>query len=361
MLEGLAVWALLIYILRLCGMPWNTYSQLFAYVGGSAWLVFVWFGLITYAPMDMSGGSVVQSPHIQLRPASTSITGNVFKVHIKPNQRIQKGQLIYELETEFYELAIEEADANLITAQIAVEGSEIALKSATINYDLDFKTYDRYYDSRNTVSEEELDKKRSEMLVSEQALSNAKSDLNNKQSVVKTKTANLKQAKWNLEHTKVYAPADGFVTNFLLRKGQFVGAAPRMMMYTNEKYVLMRVNHQAIRNIKEGHLAEFATAVYPGQVFSAQVEGIIEATGESQGSLLAKDDAVRKTTAINMVNKHHFVRLKINEVDGMSIPVGSVGLAWISGTKPVKFLAFLDAIRGIVIRVKAQVYYVYSM
>ncbi|MCP4320491.1 MAG: hypothetical protein GY787_01255 [Alteromonadales bacterium] len=93
-----------------------------------------------------------------------------------------------------------------------------------------------------------------------------------------------------------------------------------MMMYTNEKYVHMRVNHKAIRNIKEGHLAEFATAVYPAQVFSAEVEGIIEATGESQAALIAKGDAVRKTTAINMVNKHHFVRLKINLITHIAQP-----------------------------------------
>jgi len=64
MLEGLAVWAFLIYLLRLIGMPWNKYSKGFAYIGGSAWLLFVWVGLITYTPMDLSGGSLVQSPHI---------------------------------------------------------------------------------------------------------------------------------------------------------------------------------------------------------------------------------------------------------------------------------------------------------
>ena len=73
MLEGLAVWALFIYLLRLVGMPWNKFTKAFAYIGGGSWLVFVWYGLITYAPMDLSGGSLVQSPHIQLRPAPTTI------------------------------------------------------------------------------------------------------------------------------------------------------------------------------------------------------------------------------------------------------------------------------------------------
>lgn len=44
MLEGLAVWALFIYLLRLIGMPWNKDTKAFAYLGGTSWLLFVWVG-----------------------------------------------------------------------------------------------------------------------------------------------------------------------------------------------------------------------------------------------------------------------------------------------------------------------------
>ena len=53
MLEGLALWAVLIYMLRLVGMPWNKFTQAFAYIGGAGWLLFVWVGLLNYTPMDM--------------------------------------------------------------------------------------------------------------------------------------------------------------------------------------------------------------------------------------------------------------------------------------------------------------------
>ena len=96
-------------------------------------------------------------------------------------------------------------------------------------------------------------------------------------------------------------------------------------------------------------------------MFSAEVEAIIEATGESQGSLIARDDNVRQTTGANVNNKHHFVRRKLYEPDDYDIPVGSAGLAWVSGTKPVAFLGFLDVIRGIIIRMKSQIYYFYSI
>ncbi|MEF1187634.1 efflux RND transporter periplasmic adaptor subunit, partial [Vibrio sinaloensis] len=130
----------------------------------------------------------------------------------------------------------------------------------------------------------------------------------------------LAKAKWDLDSTLVHAPADGFVTNFILREGQRVSMMPRLQMYTEEKYVLMRVNHQAIRNVKPGQVAEFASSVYPGKIFSAEVEGIVEGTGEAQSNLLGLDQSVRKTTGQNLQNKHHFVRLKIEEPEGYDIP-----------------------------------------
>ena len=113
--------------------------------------------------------------------------------------------------------------------------------------------------------------------------------------------------------------------------------------------------------MKVGQRAEYASAVYPGKVFSAEVEGIIEATGEAQGNLIAREESVRRLTGQNVMNKHHFVRLKLDEPEGYDIPVGSVGLAWISAEKPIPFLAFLDVIRGIIIRMKSQIFFIWSM
>ncbi|GIU40183.1 multidrug resistance protein A [Shewanella sairae] len=407
MLEGLAVWALLIYLLRLVGMPWNVYSKAFAYLGGTGWLMFVWVGLLNYTPMDLSGGSLVQSPHIQLRPANSQIRGKVDNIYVQPNQKVEAGQLIYDLDAEPYQIALNKALVAQQTAKVALslasEDVKLALKQHEVsiadvsitNNQLDAaskdlawkqKTLARYIEQNrvvpDTITKSQLDEQQTAVdlaqaqvktystqiekaqMAEHTALLNIEKSrlaVESRQSDLNSEHENVAQAQWNLDNTKIYAPTDGYVTNFIMREGQYVGVAPRMQMYTNEKYVLMRVNHQAIRNVKVGQQAEFASAVYPGKVFSAEVEGIVEATGESQGRLLALDDNVRQTTGQNLNNKHHFVRLKLNESADYDIPVGSVGLAWISGTKPIEFLAFLDVIRGIVIRMKSQIYYFYSI
>ncbi|NOH62465.1 efflux RND transporter periplasmic adaptor subunit [Vibrio sp. RE88] len=407
MLEGLAVWALFIYLLRLVGMPWNTATKSFAYLGGVSWLMFVWVGLINYTPMDLSGGSVVQSPHIQLRPDSPNVTGKVDKIYIEPNQKVKKGQLIYEIDSTQYQIAYNQAkveeESAMVELEVAfedisisqatyesmvqdLETTESQLAAAKADYSLQNKMLKRYREQNrvvnNTITASDIDKQETAVTKARHNVSTIESKLKTKQVdtekaklaiakselAVKSKHADWKKsqeklakAKWELDSTKVHAPADGFVTNFILREGQRVSMLPRLQMYTDEKYVLMRVNHQAIRNVKPGQNAEFSSSVYPGKIFSAQVEGIVEATGESQSNLLGLDDSVRVTTGKNLQNKHHFVRLKIEETDGYDIPVGSVGLAWVSGEKPVGFMAFLDVIRGIIIRMKSQLYYFYSI
>ncbi|MGR5179131.1 HlyD family secretion protein [Vibrio parahaemolyticus] len=407
MLEGLAVWCLFIYLLRLVGMPWNKATKGFSYLGGTGWLLFVWVGLINYTPMDISGGSVVQSPHIQLRPTSTNVAGKVKSIHILPNQTIEKGQLLYEIEDEPYKIALEQEKIAYKSADIALlmamEEVNIAqsryesqlydidvltaeLASAMANYELHERTLERYLKQNkvvhNTITESMIDNQQTlmesehykvkkieaQVLKKRADLDQAKLEITKSElEVISRRTAKnnaqekLKRAKWDFDSTKIYAPADGFVTNFILREGQLVAKVPRIQMYTNEKYVLMRVNHQAIRNVKPGQFAEFTSPVYPGKVFKAQVEGIIEATGEAQSNLLGFDQNIRSTTGKNLQNKHHFVRLKIEEPEGYDVPVGAVGLAWISGEKPSELLGFLDVIRAIILRMKSQIYFFYSL
>ncbi len=407
MIEGLAVWALFIYLLRMVGMPWNKATKTFSYMGGVSWLMFVWVGLINFTPMDLSGGSVVQSPHIQLRPDSSKVNGKVEKIFISPNQPISKGQPIYQLDDTPYKIALNQAEVmvqaaksalNVAKKDIAIaqashesarqelEMSKSQLAAARAEHQLQTSTLRRYVEqnrvANNTITQSDIDKQTTAVELAKHNIATLQSSLKKKEVdanraeldiaraklTVEMRMTDLAKAReqvasaqWDLDSTLVYAPADGFVTNFILREGQRVSMMPRLQMYTNEKYVLMRVNHQAIRNVKVGQSAEFASSVYPRKIFSAQVEGIVEATGEAQGNLLGWDDSIRVTTGKNLANKHHFVRLKIEEPEGYDLPVGSVGLAWVSGEKPIGFLSFLDVIRGIVIRMKSQLYFFYSI
>ncbi len=407
MLEGLAVWALFIFLLRKIGMPWNLGTKLFAYVGGSCWLVFVWIGMISWSPMDMTGGAVVQSPHIQLRPESQDVIGQIEKIYVHPNQDVNKGDKLFTVDTEGFERELglkkgeikvyeeklrgDEKDlevkaALLQTSILEIEGAKEKIKNKILEVNLAKNNYNRIKRQsdalKGSVSEADLedslttlnlrkgqvDDLRIELQKTEASRIKTEADLEKAYIKISETKQSIKKINdevallaWKIETATLKAPTDGFVTNFIVREGQFAGRIPRMYMYTNEKYVLLIINHQGIRNIKPGQYAEFATPVYPGKVFKGEVQAVVEATGESQGSLSTQEQSVAQTLAKNRRNKYHFVRIELDESEGYDIPLGSSGIGWVDAEKPHEALSFINVIRGIIIRMKAQIYYVYSL
>lgn len=407
MLEGLALWALFIFLLRKIGMPWNIGTQIFSYVGGLAWLTFVWIGMIAWSPMDMTGGAVVQAPHIQLRPESPDVVGKIENIYVQPNEDVKEGQLLFDIDDTNFVNQLNQTNSKIVITKeqlkLAERNLDIAekLKVASLleidNYasqienkkleiNLAKNNYNRLLkQSKNlkgSVTEADLDNNLTTLNVkkgqldtlainkskaiassekSEVDIERAKIAIDQKLQEIETLKEQVRLLEWKIESAKITAPTDGFVTNFIVREGQFMGRVPRMHMYTEEKYVLLVINHQGIRNIKDGQYAEFATPVYPGKIFKGKVQSVIEATGESQGSLLSQEQSVVKTLAANRRNKFHFVRIELDEPEGYDIPLGSSGIGWIAAEKPHSALGFLDVIRGIIIRMKAQIYYVYSL
>jgi multidrug resistance efflux pump len=101
---------------------------------------------------------------------------------------------------------------------------------------------------------------------------------------VGTLRADLEGAQYNLDHTTVTAPSDGYVVNLQLRKGVFIRLKqPVMTFIDTEQYALIAaIPQRASQWIREGNEVEVALEMYPGKVFPAQVENVIWATGRAQ-------------------------------------------------------------------------------
>lgn len=91
-------------------------------------------------------------------------------------------------------------------------------------------------------------------------------------------------AKWNLDHTITYAPADGYVVNPQLRVGTIVKALDKVMTFvcTDSQIVVASVLQYGADPIEEGDPVELTFKLYPGEIFEGEVERVAWATGESQ-------------------------------------------------------------------------------
>jgi len=94
----------------------------------------------------------------------------------------------------------------------------------------------------------------------------------------------LAEAQYNLDHTQIVAPSDGYVVDLQLREGVFVRLKVPVMTFvdTEQYYLIAKVLQKATQWIDPGDEVEVALDMYPGKVFAAEVEDVIWASGKAQ-------------------------------------------------------------------------------
>jgi multidrug resistance efflux pump len=98
--------------------------------------------------------------------------------------------------------------------------------------------------------------------------------------------AQVDEARFNLAQCKVYAPADGYVVDWQVQEGTWVSPI-RLSSYgtfvsTSRTNIVASFPQNYLVNVKAGDDVEVVLAPYPGKLFKAKVEAVIEATGEGQ-------------------------------------------------------------------------------
>src|SRR6185295_15604448 len=97
--------------------------------------------------------------------------------------------------------------------------------------------------------------------------------------------AKLNNARWELNQTTYYAPADGTVVALTLRPGAMavpLPMTPAMNFIEDEQLVLAIYNQNEVRKIKPGQEAEIAFKMYPGRIVKCKVDSIMWATAQGQ-------------------------------------------------------------------------------
>ncbi|WP_117195866.1 efflux RND transporter periplasmic adaptor subunit [Rhizobium terrae] len=137
----------------------------------------------------------VRADIVRLAP---DISGPVTEVLVSDNAQVEKGTALFRIETDRFELALREAEAQLQSTKAAAELARI-----------DFERY-QLLASREAASLKERQHAESQMHQADAAYQSA--------------LAALDLAKLNLERTTVKAPSSGTITNFSLRRGNYISA-----------------------------------------------------------------------------------------------------------------------------------------
>lgn len=229
-----------------------------------------------------------------LTPISTQVDGRITQIAVKPDQAVQKGQLLFSLDDSQAKINLQTAELNLTLAQqnlkqLAAQLIEATQKVKQTAADLEItqKEYARYTKLYNqkAISNSDYESKQSALLM---AQSNYKDALANKTIIQakigeKGKNAAIAQAQLNIHNAilalndhYIHAPISGHLGNFNLAVGQLVSANTVLFgILPNDGWgIHANILEPFMRNIKVGQPVSFTTSMYPGHHYHGIVSGI---------------------------------------------------------------------------------------
>jgi RND family efflux transporter MFP subunit len=160
--------------------------------------VAVWYVWTYYERDPRTRNGHVRADVVQV---STDISGLVTEVFVENDQRVARGQVLFQVDTQRFELALEHARASLENAEASLRFAEQVRR-------------------RNHALKG---------LVAEQAVQQADSDELEARAQVSLAKVALKTAELDLERSSVKAPVNGIITYADLRPGAYVQAGRGML------------------------------------------------------------------------------------------------------------------------------------
>jgi multidrug resistance efflux pump len=118
-------------------------------------------------------------------------------------------------------------------------------------------------------------------------------------------TADLRDAEYNLDHTTVRAPTNGYVTQLFLRPGMMAASSPTMIfIHADDLMFAAAFPQTTVQRLRSGEEAEIAFDAIPGRVFQGKVDVLIDAVSQGQlqaSSALLNPEDRAKTPGLALV------------------------------------------------------------
>lgn len=209
-------------------------------------------------------------------PIFARVSGYLRKWYSDIGSRVKAGDLLAEIETPELDQQLNQARADLNTAQA--------------NYELARITAERYENLLKTEA------------VARQDADNKAGDMRAKKAVVASAASNVRRLEELQRFQKVYAPFDGVITARNTDIGALIDAganSPGKELFslsaTHRLRVFVNVPQTYFRWAAVGKLADLTLAEYPGRVFTGRIARTADAIDPASRTLLTEVDVENKT------------------------------------------------------------------
>ncbi len=246
---------------------------------------------------------------------STDVSGIVKEIDVAENQHVEPGQILYRLDPQQFQIALDSANANLAQIGLTIESmkqdyrrmlSDVAAQQAQVG--LDQVTYDRYaalvpssaiskanYDqARFTL---DVDKNKLESLRQQAAVQLAKLGGNPDIPVAQhpqylQAKAQIDEAQRQLDHTVVKAPFAGIVTGVpQIAPGKYLAASTTAfyLVAADHVWVDATPKETELTHVRPGQAVTATVDTYPDAEWHGIVESISPAAAQEFSLLPAQN------------------------------------------------------------------------
>lgn len=223
------------------------------------------------------------------------VAGQVIEVGARDNQRVSKGQVLYRIDPEPFQIAVRAAEANLALAaqNVSVSTAEVRSMQATLSKQktelavskelggivFGLTREQALSESDSIRARAEIDRAAADVARGEAELERARRKLgpageDNPQ--VRQARSALDQARLDLLHTTVTAPADGLITNLRLSAGQYVNRGQPVLSFIDEGSVWLTayLRENQLGKVAPGNEVRVAFDLQPGRLFRGRVDSV---------------------------------------------------------------------------------------
>ena len=246
----------------------------------------LWYWVHSSRYQDTDNAYVV-ADQVNVAP---QVAGRVLSVPVIQNQAVTQGQVLLSIDPQSFQIALDQANANLENTRNQIQSQQAAFKGAVAHTDYLRREVDRQTNlvKQDVVSASKLDDLKTQLTVAEQQIAQLRASLNGNPDLPYTDQATYKQAvaarddaALQLSYATLKAPADGVVTEVDIKPGDIVapGHPVFALVMSGKRWVEANFKETQLTRVHVGQKVEVEVDTYPGHKWQGTVESIAPGTG----------------------------------------------------------------------------------
>ena len=247
-------------------------------------------------------------------PVAPSVSGRVIEIHVKENQFVKKGQLMFRLDSRDLQASAAAAQASLAQAEQQVYAQRAAYQQAQaavqaardmVNYTAGEAARQKRLSDAGVASQQQVaqaahnaQQARQQLASAQQQVAEALANLGGSPTgpisahpAVMQAQAQLQRAKLNVSYTDVYAPSDGIVTRVeQMPIGTYLNASQTAFwLLSGSPWIEANFKEDQLAKMKVGQPVAIKVDAYPDADLKGHVASFSPGTGSAFSVLPAQN------------------------------------------------------------------------